>query len=326
MYKNLLSSFFVVAMAVSLSACDDDDHNHDNDHNHSISFGTAPASSLINDGTVTVLTKSDARYHVIDLAGGYTSTLVETEDGVVMVDTGRDVTPGEGSDAAADLRAYADAIGKSIAVIITHDHSDHFSNLTSFTDVGVYAQSTIATALMADTGFTDVYSTAVIGVESSQEIAGLDYHFNSVDEAETTENGYITVPAIEALFAGDLAYNQSHNYIREYTPKDDTDELSNWIAGLNTLKTNYSGYNNIFVGHGGYSNNVVEVLEQNIDYLTNAQALIKGTQMLPDNTAATTNQQVTDELTRLFPDYAPGALKFALPGSFGENDPGADWF
>lgn len=318
MLKKLSSYFFIATMLASLSACNNDDDD--------IRFGAAPDSSLINDGTVTVLTESAARYHVIELAGGYTSTLVETDTGVVMVDTGRDITPGEGTDAAADLRAYANALNKAISVIITHDHFDHFGNIGSFADVSVYAQSTIATALMMDDSFSGSYSSQVVGVESTQEIAGLAFNFNSVAKAETLENGYITVPALKALFAGDLAYYQSHNYIREYTPKDAPDELDNWVAGLNELKTNYGDYDYIFVGHGSSSDDVTGVIDENINYLTIAKGLIKGTRTLPDGSIATTQQQVADELTRLFPDYAPGALKFSLPGSFSAEDPGADWF
>ena len=123
-----------------------------------------------------------------------------------------------------------------------------------------------------------------------------------------------------------MVYNLTQIYLREYTPNDGEDEIDNWIAGLNLLKTEFSTYNYLFVGHNGSRSDVTVVIEENIDYLMNAQAIIKENQQLTNGGRATTQQEVVDELLLLYPDYKVGGLMLSLPDAFFPGDPGADWF
>jgi heme-degrading monooxygenase HmoA len=136
----------------------------------------------------------------------------------------------------------------------------------------------------------------------------------------------MTVESQKALFVGDLLYNNDHNYIREYTPTDSSDELDNWIAGLNELKTNYASYSYAFVGHGAYRTDVSTLIDENIAYLTDAKALIKGTKRLTSDVIATSVNEVTDELNVLYPNYSQGALRLSQANGFFPGDPGANWF
>jgi hypothetical protein len=169
-------------------------------------------------------------------------------------------------------------------------------------------------------------AVAVIGVNGTQTIGDLAFIFDKVANAETGENGYFYNEELKAVFAGDLVYNLTHPYLREYTPNDGGDEIDNWVAGLNVLKTNFSDYNHLFVGHNGSRSDVGAVIDENIDYLQNAQNLIKGTQTISGGGTATTQQEVVDELQLLYPSYKVGGLLFSLPDAFFPGDPGASWF
>lgn len=317
MKKSILLCSLFCAIVLFTSCNNDDDVNP-----IIIDFGTAPSSSILTTGTVDVITENTIRYHFLTL-GGLSSTIVESETGIVVIDLGAPFfVPNTGE----ELRTYSNTIGKPISVIITHDHVDHYANINKFIDVPVYAETNSAAALMGDSGFTDVYTNTITAVSSTQIIQGIEFTFDNVSNAETGENGYVYITETKALFTGDLVFNQAHNYLREYTPLDATDELNNWIDGLNSLKSNYGNYNHIFAGHGGKRTDVSTVIDENIAYLTDAQGLIKGTKNLTSGGIATTNQEVVDELTLLYSNYATGALNLSLPGAFFPGDLGATWF
>lgn len=316
--KTNFSKTFKVILSLSLItffviACNNDD-------DATTTFSTAPNASILSNGTVEIITQNTVRYHVLNFDAGETSTIVETGTTATLIDVG------SGGDVGAEMRTYADAIGKTLSIIITHDHPDHYGNISNFTDVPVYAHTDAAADLAADTGFTNMYSTAINVVSDSQTIGNLEFKFANIPNAETAENGYIFIPSVGALFPGDLVYNGRHNYIREYTPLDNVDELGNWIAGLNQLKTDFGDYNRVFVGHVGTRTDISTLIDENIAYLTDAQGLIKGTKELTAGGFATSVQEVVDELTLLYPNLSTGALLFALPDAFFPGDPGAEWF
>ena len=314
-YLNLKFLFLAIFASTLLLSCNDDPIDE------IVDFGIAPASSLITTGSVSVITENTVRYHTFNFAAApYTVTIVETEDNTVLVDLG------PAPDFAVELRAYFDEINKPGSVIITHNHGDHYGGSASFTDLDFYAESDVASQLNGTTGFTDLYPNAVNAVSNSQVIGDLRFNFDKVSNAETGENGYVYNEAHKALFAGDLIYNLTHPYLREYTPKEGEDEIDNWVTGLNVLKTNYSDYEHIFVGHNGSRTDVSAVIDENIDYLKNAQGIIKGTQTITGGATASTQQEVIDELQVLYPNYKVGGLLLSLPDAFFPGDPGASWF
>ncbi|CAL2084037.1 MBL fold metallo-hydrolase [Tenacibaculum sp. 190524A02b] len=300
-------------------ACNNDDVNINKPT--TVNFNSAPDATILSTGNVEIITENTVRYHVLNFnAGGYTSTIVETETTATLIDVGSQVNEG------AEMRAYANAINKPLSVIITHDHPDHYGNISNFSDVPVFAHTEAAADLAANTGFTTMYSTAINVVDDSQVIGGLEFKFANIPNAETAENGYIFIPSLGVLFPGDLMYNGRHNYIREYTPLDSVDELDNWITGLNQLKNDFGNYNRVFVGHIGTHTDIPTLIDANIEYLRNAQGLIKGTKELTSGSFATSVQEVVDELALLYPNLISGALTLALPDAFFPGDPGANWF
>jgi glyoxylase-like metal-dependent hydrolase (beta-lactamase superfamily II) len=321
MMKYLKLKFLFVAIVATtvFVSCSDDDDNTQTEV--AVDFGTAPSSTLITTGTVNVITENTVRYHTFNFTTApYTVTIVETENNVVIVDLG------PAPDFAVELEAYFDLINKPGAVIITHNHGDHYGGAGNFTGLDFYAETTVANQLNATTDFTSIYPNTVIGVTGSQEIGSLTFMFDKVSNAETGENGYFYNEEHKVLFSGDLIYNLSHPYLREYTPNDTEDEIDNWIAGLNVLKANFSNYNHVFVGHNGSRTDVETVLDENIAYLQIAKGIITGTQNLSGGGTATTHQEVIDELQVLYPNYLEAGLLLSLPDAFFPGDPGADWF
>ncbi|NIJ45642.1 glyoxylase-like metal-dependent hydrolase (beta-lactamase superfamily II) [Wenyingzhuangia heitensis] len=314
--KFLLAVIFTSTLIIS---CNNDDDNTPKET--VVEFETAPASSIITTGVVEVITENTVRYHTIDFGSGpYTVTIVETENNIVIVDLGPAPT------FAAELETYIDAINKPGTVIITHNHGDHYGGATNFTDLDFYAQSEVANQLNNTDDFTSLYSKKVNGVNNTQVIGDLTFTFDKVSNAETGENGYFYNEEHKVIFAGDLVYNLAHPYLREYTPKDSENELDNWITGLNELKTNFSGYNHIFVGHNNSRTDIGTVINENITYLQNAKNIINGTKPLTSGGTVTTHQQVIDELQVLYPNYKEGGLLLSLPDAFFPGDTGADWF
>ena len=304
---------------LSISACNKDDSISSG----TVDFGTAPSSTLVPSASVEIITENTVRYHVINFLGDYPIIIVETESGIVLVDAGSYEYP----DIGRELRLYADAINKSMSIIITHSHFDHWGGLSDFGDITVYTTTAVATSLLAEPDFSTYYSGTVNSVASgsSQTLAGVSFDFYNVSNTETTENAYVTIPSLKALFIGDLGTG-GHEYIREYTPLDSSDELDSWIAVLNLMKTNFGNYNHIFFGHYVSTTSVSTELDRIINYIEVGQGLIKGTRSLTAGGTATSVQEVVDELLLLYPDLPVGGLLFALPNGFYPGDPGAIWF
>jgi glyoxylase-like metal-dependent hydrolase (beta-lactamase superfamily II) len=320
--KSKLFAIIALSGALFLASCEEDDDK--------VNFDAAPSQSLVASGTVEVVTEDNVRYHVLTFGDRWTSTMVESETELTIVDVGINAAPPNSgidlTNSGKELRAYANAINKPMSVIVTHPHVDHFMNLDNFTDIPVYAETKNAAALLADAGFKNVYPGNVTSVAGTRSIGGFEFHFGNVSGTEAPENGYLYIPSEKAVFSGDLTAVNRHSYIRDYTPLDGTDELDTWIAALRDMESQFRDYDYIFVGHVGYETDVAGNFDKAIGYLTDAQGLIKGTKSLTSGGKATSVQEVVDELKLLYPNYGEGGLLFALPNAFFPGDPGALWF
>ena len=157
--KYLLSALAVVAATVVAISCSDDDDNNNStpttDTTDVVSFGTAPSFSEefveLSGSSVSLITEPTVRYHVANILGGiFTVTMIETATDVILIDVGPDdrfVSFDGLRESGGELRAYANAIGKPLSILMTHDHFDHWGGMDDFTDVQVYAHSDVAPLL-----------------------------------------------------------------------------------------------------------------------------------------------------------------------------------
>lgn len=326
-------------VAIFVVSCGDDDDKNSNT-NTVVEFEEAPSFSESfkeANNSVTLITEETVRYHVANIIDGiFTVTMIETATDLIFIDVGPDSELISFlpilDEAGGELRAYANAIGKPLSIIMTHEHFDHWGGMASFQDVPVYAHSDVAPLLMASEGFTSRYgSTNVNAVSSSLELGGLTFTFDTIQNSETGENSYIYIENLQAVFVADLVYNRAHNYIREYTPLDGTDEIQNWLDGLAVLNEKFGTYAHIFCGHGGTTTDIPEVIRLNEEYLTIARNLINGSRPLTNGDIASTNNEVVDELLSLYPIddepfYKVSGSGFARPDALFPGDTGATWF
>lgn len=319
--KHLLPATIICCMMFLFISCDSDDYNTP------VTLGKIPSDSIITTGKVTVIEDGDTRYHVISPKKGAASvTLVENALGIVIVDLGPPNMPNFGK----DIKAYTNAINKPIALLITHAHNDHFGAIAQFKEAPLYAQTNVANQLKNNNTFKSEYTKAIISVATAETIFNNTYTFGTIAKAEyaTGDNSYAYIQDKKTLFCGDLAYNNTHSYVRDYTPLTAPDELNNWINGLKTLKNKFGNYKCAFVGHGNPTAKPNQLFDENIAYLQTLQDLIFGKQALKKTGIGNAYKvrDVINELDALYPNYNEGALKLALPGAFGPNDPGAIWF
>ena len=263
---------------------------------------TTPSGSQI-----TVNPKGKATLHTFvspENSFQVTSHIIETENGLVVVDT--QFVPA----LAEEVYAYARQLGKPILrVIISHAHPDHFIGSKVFGDVPVYAsQATRDFIRSAGQAAIDQYkmgTQAVVPthlVEPGEEVVdGLSYKYQLVSSAEAEEHLLIVLPEIGVIIAQDLVYNRVHLYLG-------IQQFAGWrkaVEGLESL----NGYDLILAGHGLPATSAVYA-EMKI-YLEAAQKAFRGT---------ATPKSVKETLEQAFPEFGSvGLLHLGVDHAFARS-------
>ena len=279
------------------------------------SDGSASASTSVrNSGmTVTVQPAGDVTVHTLtapEQVFANSTHIIETTNALVLIDT-QFLLPN-----AADFRAYADSLGKSIdRVFITHEHPDHFLGSEAFADVPVYALAGVSEAIAAngdaeieekqgDFGADAIASTFVIPetVEAgSIEIDGTTFDLAEVVDAEAEIQLVIRVPEHGVIAVGDLIYSGVHLIL--------AGPVDTWTTAIEGLQADSADYPVVLAGHGVPSD--PSVYDANIDWLATAGELIGSV----DN--ATDFKQ---GLVEAFPDLGmDAAIDFVTPLLFPEG-------
>ena len=173
-----------------------------------------------------------------DAAGGNVdSVVVMGEERALLIDT--QFTP----DHATQLADVVEATGHRLeTVFITHAHPDHYSGLPTirerFPDLRAFAHAEVAPLLPAEIG-----EVAALGTDHL-ELEGERIEILDAMHGDTDFIAPVHIPALDTLVAADMAYTDSHVWVRENTTPE---RIQLWRDNLTRLEA--IGAGTVIPGH-----------------------------------------------------------------------------
>lgn len=251
--------------------------------------------------------------HTASEAGLFVNSyLVETADGVVVVDTNL-----LNSEIAA-LVAKVDAVGKPLlGVFVTHAHPDHFNGVHALVegrdDVPVYATEAvdavireIADAKRAQWGpvygdewpAVTAYPTVPLKDGAEVVLDGVRYTARDLGPAESHADSIFVAraegDAQGVAFIGDLAFHGTHPYTAD-------GHGAQWLDVLDTLADELADAAVLLPGHGEPTGTEVLVAQRAylVRYRAEVRRLAEGAAVLTD--------AAKEELDKVMQEFAPDA-------------------
>lgn len=207
------------------------------------------------------------------------SFLIETPNGVVVVDTQFLVTP------AKTLKQKVFDIGKPLlGIIITHPHPDHYNGtgilLDGLNSVLIYATQATCDGVKETEApkrefwtptYKDEYPkstllpTEIIKSGEPLLIDGVSLVIDDMGAGEASDITVIHLPEQRQLIASDLVYYRVHPWLAE-------GRSHHWLEQLDLAKKRYGDTVQMFNGHGG--NSTLQGLDEQIDYISSFRDLV----------------------------------------------------
>ncbi len=248
--------------------------------------------------------------------GPVNSWIIESKNGVVVIDTQRQLSEGK------NVLEEAKKINKPIlGVIITHPHPDHINGaealLNGTANVPIYSTQSTFDIMKNDKGGLIALSKQILGNDYSNQtilpnnivksgknitIDEITYNFEDIGPGEAGDMTLIYLPSQKILFTGDVVNNRMHPFLAE-------GRSSEWIKQIEYIMQNYSDAEILFPGHG-QSGPPKTLLDEQLNYINTFRSLVEQQQQMQSaaevggkNITEEGKARIKSELQRIYPNY-----------------------
>lgn len=197
------------------------------------------------------------RHSIEEIASAVNSYLIETENGVIVIDSSLTVSGGK------SVRTKLESLKKPLlAIILTHGHPDHYNGVTEvlasdqvpvIATVGadkVIRERDAALAERVGPRFGEewpkkrTFPSKTVNDGESVTFEGVTLTVHDLGPGESPSDAYWILEGEEKYaFIGDVVIHQSHAYMADgYSAQ--------WLKNLDRLKTELKDVKMIYPGHG----------------------------------------------------------------------------
>jgi glyoxylase-like metal-dependent hydrolase (beta-lactamase superfamily II)/quinol monooxygenase YgiN len=273
-------------------------------------------ASSNNNKTNTNTTFPQVHNYTSSPPGPVNSWIVESANGVVIIDAQRTLSEAENA-----LDAIKEINKPILGVIITHPHPDHIGGtavlLNGTSNVPIYSTKLTFDIMKNDPGglialtkklhgndYPDqvVLPNKIIKSDEIITIDGITYKLQDIGRGEGGDMTLIYLPSQKLLFTGDVVNNRMHAALIE-------GHSSEWIKQIEYIKQNYSDTKILFPGHG-QSGSPITLLDEQLNYINTFRSLVEQELQLLQpagevgiNITEEGKMRIKSELQRLYPNY-----------------------